>query len=250
MPAIIRAPKDFVFGTLSTAAALSDNTVSSTAFAALPTTYSPTFVLPMILLNPAGNTYEVVWVTGHTSGSSVVNIVRGKEGTTAQAWPSGTQIICAPTAARDTLGTFVSTAAPTDLHVGYRGVATDLGLVQEQTNLGGLQPSVGVANPHDIGTNRAGTAPPANAAMVMRAGYFAATTDASGKFTLPFTTPFPNSILIGGVSEAGGGQYPTAVVSETAAGLVVQAFLWTSFSNVIALGSGQVFDVAYWAVGW
>lgn len=250
MSAITRAPKDFLLGTLSTAAAISDTSMSSAAFAGLPTTYSTTFVLPLVLLNPALDTYEVVWVTGHTSGSPTVTVVRGKESTNAQAWPSGSQVICAPTASRDALGTFASTSAPTDLHLGFRGVATDLGIVQEQTNTAGLQPSVGVANPGDVGLNRAGTPPPATSAILVRSGYFNATTDSSGSFTIPFHTAFPNACIAGVVMNAAANLYPLVVTAEAPSGLTVQVYQYTSFGSGTHLSAGFNIPVTYVATGY
>lgn len=250
MPTITRRPKDFLFGTLSTAAAISDTAMSSTAFANLPTDYSTSLVLPLILLNPSLGTYEVVWVTGHSSGSQTVTVVRGKEGTAAQAWPSGTQVICAATASRDALGTFVSTSPPSDLHVGYRGVATDTGIVQEQTHTAGLQPSVGVANPADIGVNRAGTHPPATAAMVMRSGFFTGTTDGNGQFFIPFTTAFPNSCHAAGAQMASSSAYSMTVVSESPSGFTVQILQYLSFTSSTGVAAGVVLPVVYWAIGY
>ena len=250
MTVIVRRPKDFVFGTLSNAAALSDTSISAPAFANLPVDYATGLVLPLVLLNPSLGTYEVVWVTAHSSGSQTVTVVRGKEGTTAQAWPSGTQVICAPTASRDALGTYVSTSSPTDLHTGYRGVATDKGAVQEQTAAAGLQPSVGVANPADVGQNRAGTQPPANAAMIMRSGYYVGTTDASGKVTIPFSSPFPNACHIGVANTANAFLYSMVVVAETASSMTVQFYQYTSFSAGTPVAAGLSIAVTYMAVGY
>lgn len=250
MTVIVRRPKDFLFGTLQTAAAVSDTSISSTAFANLPTDYSTGLVLPLILLNPSLGTFEVVWATGHTSGSQTVTVVRGKEGTTAQAWPSGTQVICAPTASRDALGTFVSTSAPTDLHVGARNVVTDKGVVQEQTNTAGLQPSVGMANPGDVGVNRAGTAPPATSTIIVRSGYFSGTTDSSGKFTVPFQAPFPNACMAAVVMNAAANLYPLVLTAESPTGLTIQVYQYTSFGSGSPLTSGFVIPIMYFATGY
>jgi hypothetical protein len=198
MAVYYREPADFAFGTLSVAAALGDTTLQSTQFTSLGTGYSAganPVVLPIVLINTATPAREVVWVTGHTSASNSVTVVRGKEGTTAQAWPSGTQWICAPTVARDGLPymSAATLAGLTDTHAGMRALEVDTGQVKEQTYTGGLLPSYGHILPGHI----AGTSVPTTGAVQFRAGVLTSAVPVSGLVTATFSSPFPNGFLMG-----------------------------------------------------
>lgn len=200
-----RAPYDYLFGTLTTAISNTDTTITCSAFTVLPNTYLTNFLyLPLELHNPATGVREIVWVTAHTTSSTSVTVVRGKEGTSAVAWPAGSQIICAPTASRDALGSNNNTslATITDAHLGWRTINTDTSVTLEQTYLAGLQPSVGVANYYDVGPNRAGSNPPAGAAIITRSGFFSGTPGAGGLLPVSFRTAFPNACLTVVVSNA------------------------------------------------
>lgn len=190
-----RSPRDYFFATLSNPAAISDTTISSTSFVGLPTTYSTSLYLPLVLHDPSRGVYEVVWATGHTTGSANVTIVRGREGSTAQAWPGGTQVAMAPSS-RDLVPALTRATLPADPHQGMRALLTDESVVVERT-LAGWGPSVGVANPGDVGPNvNAGTTyPPANSVIQLRAGWATYVTDASGNATVAYRTPFLTSTI-------------------------------------------------------
>lgn len=90
----LRQPLNFAYGTLTQAAALSDTTLVSADFASatkMATGLSTTQYVPVVLMDLANSLFEIVWVTGHTAASTSATVVRGKEGTTARAWPAGTQ---------------------------------------------------------------------------------------------------------------------------------------------------------------
>lgn len=248
---IYRLTADYVFGTLSADAAISDTTISSTAFTALGTAYTTAQILPLVLHDPSLGVREVVWATNHNSGSNQVTIVRGKEGTGARAWPSGTQVVAAPTAARDGLGTTNSASHPADAHVGYRGLDTDTGRVVENTYSAGFQPSVGVANPLEIGKNRSNALPPNTATMIVRAGQITLTMDSAGKMYPTFTTPFPNGCHVVMISPGAGQVGPFSVVAETAAGFTVQAWQIVNFAGGAVPGtSGSACTINYVAFGY
>jgi len=188
-----RLHKDYLFGVLALAATISDTTLSSTAFAALPTITGTKQYIPLVLHNPTTGVYEVVWVTGHAAASQTVTVVRGKEGSTQQAWPSNTQVLDAPTW-RDLLIQTTFASLPSDAHLGARAVATDLGtngVVMEKTP-SGWGPSVGMCLGSQAGPIINSTSnPPDDAVIVSRAGYFDGTADAGGNVTVTFRQPFP-----------------------------------------------------------
>lgn len=249
-----RLPVDYLFGTLATAAAVSDTTISSAAFTSLGTSYSNTGSLvlytPIVLHNPSLGQREVVWVVGHTAGSQQVTVLRGQEGTTAQAWPSNTQVLCAPTAARDALGLLASTALPSNAHLGYRNAETDLGATVEMTSAAGWQPSVGVANAADAGPNRSSGNPPNGSAILMRGGIYTGSTNTSGQITIPFRTPFPNACICGVITAATSQLGPFSMVSESATGLTMQVWTMTALNSATAIGSGVTCSFAYLAIGY
>lgn len=135
-----RQPRDYFFGTLSLAAALSDVTLTSAAFAALPTVYSATTYLPLVLHDPSSGLYEVVWVTGHASLSMNVTVARGKEGTAARQWPTGTQVVCAPTLRDSLYPVATRSALPSDAHIGMRAEIADEGVIAEKLASGWVTP--------------------------------------------------------------------------------------------------------------
>jgi hypothetical protein len=191
---IVRAPKDFFFGTLGQAAALTDTSLQSPVFANLPNTYSTSRVLPLVLLDLARGVYEVVWVTGHVASSQTVTVVRGKEGSTAQAWPQFSQVQAAPTAARDTLAVQTSTTRPADAHLGMEAIETDTNQITQLTSSGWLN---GVyADPAGLNPGH-GSATPATAVPILKAfTQNHAIVGSSGIATFTFPgTPFPNGVI-------------------------------------------------------
>lgn len=241
----LRDPQDYRFGTLSAAAASSDTSISSTGFATLPTNYTTGRYLPLVLHDPATGVREVVWVTAHTASSNNVTVVRGKEGTSAAAWPSGTQWVCAPTAARDCLAVSTRAALPTDRHVGFRvNVSDESGVVVEYTPTGSWQPSVGVANPADIGTKLAGGSVPAGSVVLLRTGSKAGSTNASGEITETFPVAFPNGFVMATMTSKDALVIPKSTSSATQ--LVVACY---SSAGALA-GAGVSVTFYYVAVGY
>ncbi|TDQ01240.1 hypothetical protein [Labedaea rhizosphaerae] len=132
-----RTPVDFSFGVLTNAAAVSDTVISSADFASLPSAATTSVYLPLVLLNPATKTHEKVWVTAHAAGATTLTVVRGRENTAAQAWPAGTQWVCAPTARDGLYPVTTRSALPADAHVGMRCLIVDEAAVVERSSTQG-----------------------------------------------------------------------------------------------------------------
>lgn len=170
---------DFKFGTLSVAASVSDTTISSADFTSLATGYSTGNYFPIILLDPTTKTHEKVWLVGHASSSTDITVVRGREGTAAQAWPSGTQWVSGPTI-RDTLFPSNSTSLPTDPHVGMRGIFMDKFETWDRTYLQGWKGCVKAVGADMGRAADATTSHPTGRVPEMRMWTATGTTDASG----------------------------------------------------------------------
>lgn len=245
-----RSTKDYFFTTLATPAAIGDvalTSVTSAGFADLPTDFSAGAagkVMPLVLHNPALGQYEVVWVTGHSSGSNTVNVTRGREGTTSRAWDAGTLVESAPTS-RDVLGATLSTTLPSDPNVGSRFVLTNLGRTVQRTKLAGWQADVGVALPSDIGPSLNGITPPADATMILRGGAANAAWNGSSAFAFSFASPFPNGIS--GIVLTSGSHLVRNVVRATVSttGATVLAFDF----QAQPITSGSI-AIEYIAMGW
>lgn len=119
-----RMALDYKFGQLTAGITSLDTTLTSPDFASLPATLSSTLYVPITLADDAARLFETVWVTGHSAGSSAVTVVRGREGTTARAWATGSAWRCAPTV-RDTIATYTRATLPGDPHLGMRAFLTD-----------------------------------------------------------------------------------------------------------------------------
>lgn len=245
-----RIALDYVFGTLQTPAAVSDTELSSTAFSRLAddSIVNTSIYIPLSLHDPATGLREMVWVTGHATGSHTVTVVRGREGTTAQAWPAGTQVVCAPTAARDGLVALSTPDLPPDPHVGMRVVLGDTGRVAEWTRTAGWQAAVGAALGDEVGRHRDGRIPPPQATLVVRGGHHTGGTDGGGRLVVPFLTPFPTGCLTGVVLSNNGAAFHGlyTMEGEDASGLTVTA--WNVLGNV-PHAFAQV-SVAYLALGY
>ncbi|MFC0546936.1 gp53-like domain-containing protein [Kutzneria chonburiensis] len=241
-----RAPRDYTFGTLGTAVAVSDTTVSSTALATLGTGYSATQYLPLVIHDPSRGAYEMVWVTGHAAASQQVTVVRGREGTTAQAWASGTQLVAGPST-RDGLQALTRATLPADPHLGMRALVGDESVVVERT-VGGWQPSVGIANPADVGPiiNGGSAYPPANAVILVRGGYWNGPSDANGNSTVNYRTPFPNAtIAVTILSNAYVSEGPFVTWASNAAGFSITSFQ----ASTVRLANATV-SISYIAIGY
>lgn len=75
----MRVHRNFAYGQLTVTAEAADVTMTSSQFAALPV-ISGSDLMP-ITLDPDGTygTPEIVWITGHTAGSSDVTVARAQE---------------------------------------------------------------------------------------------------------------------------------------------------------------------------
>lgn len=245
-----RAPLDYLSGTLSTAAAISDTALVADAFANLPADYSTTKYAPLVLHDPSAGLYEVVWVTAHTATSTTVTAVRGREGSAARAWPSGTHFVCAPTA-RDVVSASTLAGLPSDPHLGQRLVVTDKGYITERAT-GVWAPSVGVALADQVGPNRVAANPSSSAPILMRAGYASLTTNGSGQVTVTYRTAFPTATLAAFCIPAGGGVTFYSISSETANGFTATAWIVSSLSpyTTVPFTPGHNSILFYLAVGY
>lgn len=126
-----RLTLNYVFGTLTNAAAVSDTTLVSADFVPLPAGLSTTTYVPITLQDPATKVFEVVWATGHGSGASTVTVVRAREGGSARSWPVGTLWTVAPTLRDGVLPVANRAALPTDPHGGLRAYLQDEQLILE-----------------------------------------------------------------------------------------------------------------------
>lgn len=142
-----RAPLDYRFGQLTAGVTSLDTTLTSVAFASLPSDLTTAKYLPITLADDSLGVYEVVWVTGHTAGSSAVTVLRGREGSPARAWSQGAVWRVAPLV-RDILPAYTRATLPADAHTGMRAVLTDEGIVVEKTALGWAQAIGGGAYRH------------------------------------------------------------------------------------------------------
>lgn len=246
-----RSPRDYVGGTLSTAAAISDTALVSDAFTALPTDYTSTKVLPLTIHDPTTGLYEVVWVTAHASSSTTVTVVRAREGTTARAWASGSHVICAPTI-RDTLSTSTLAGLPTDAHVGMRALVTDKGYVAERNGASLWGASTGVALGDDIGPRRSGVYPPANAGLYLRAGHVSDVTDGSGQVAVAYRAPFPNATVVVMITALSSSVPIYSVYSETNMGFSAQVWRVSSLSpfTTVPFVPGYTAAFTYLALGY
>lgn len=134
-----RTPLDYRFGQLTATVTSLDTTLTSAAFASLPSDLSAAKYLPITLADDSLGVYEVVWVTGHTAGSTAVTVVRGREGSTPRAWSQGAVWRAAPLA-RDTLTVLSRASLPTDAHTGMRVMLADENQVVEKGPDGWMSP--------------------------------------------------------------------------------------------------------------
>lgn len=124
------------FGQLSGGVVASATTLTSPDFASLPSDLSATRYLPIVLADDSAKAYEVVWATGHVEGSSNLTVIRGREGSTAKQWLTGTAWRHAATA-RDGITTVATRSAlPTDAHLGMKVMIRDENRAVEKTTAG------------------------------------------------------------------------------------------------------------------
>jgi hypothetical protein len=246
----LRAPKDYVDGKLLEAAAVSDTVLKSSVFAGLPTNYSASRYLPLVLHDPSAGLYEVVWVTGHASSSTSVTVVRARESSAALAWPADTKVFCGPTV-RDVIGVSTWAGLPSDAHLGARYAVSDRNAVAAKA-LAGWGPALGVAFGDDVGPRRGGSNPPSDAALLLRAGHVSGSTDGSGQLSVSFRQPFATAAI--GVVLTGARASDTfySVLSESVTGFVLQAWRVTDVSPYTTAQMGAAFTVAahFLAIGY
>lgn len=136
----IRDPLDYRFGQLSAGVQALDTTLTSPAFASLPSTPSTTRYIPITLADDSLSLFETVWVTGHAAGSQAVTVVRGREGSASRAWGTGTTWRVAPTI-RDVIPVYATRAnLPGDAHIGSKALIVAESLCLERY-AGGWAPS-------------------------------------------------------------------------------------------------------------
>lgn len=242
-----RSPQNYLAGTLTVAAAISDTTLTSSAFTTLPTNLSTTQYLPLVIHDPSAGTYEIVWATAHSSSSANITVVRGKESTAARAWAAGTRVICAPTI-RDTLSAMTRAALPSDGHYGMRALLTDESVVNEKTSAGWL-PTVGAASPAQVGPQAFNltTFPPSSAIVQMRAGVQTGTLDSNGQATINYRTSFPAATIAAiPVSRYTGSEGPIVVFAASTSGFSI--IIWRPSTGARAANAD--YTVMYVAVGY
>lgn len=81
-----RIRDDYVFGTLAAEIGTGDTTITSTGLERLSAVSSPDIAAVILY---SGDAYEIVHVTDHTALSDTATVLRGQEGTAAQAWGTG-----------------------------------------------------------------------------------------------------------------------------------------------------------------
>lgn len=142
----LRTALDYRFGTLSSAAAISDPTLQAADFASLPggASVSTTQYIPITLQDPNTKLYEIVWINAHTAASTTVTVLRGREGTSARSWASGTLWTLGGTVRDGLLGVANRAALPSDGHIGGRALLLDELRVLTKSTPGWLDPEMTV----------------------------------------------------------------------------------------------------------
>jgi hypothetical protein len=242
---VIRTSYNYIIGALGTAATISDTTLNSSAFAVLPTwTVGDNRAMPLTLQNPATGMIEIVWGTAHTAGSSNITVVRGKEGTTAQAWPLNTLIGCNDTL-RDQLAYGPSSGRPADPHVGMRWIDTDTKQEVVHTEMAGWQAGAGTARAADLGTRRGGAAIPSGATIIERMGHKTnLSTDATGLVNVVYGVPFPTMTIGAEIHSTNGVQFNGTFTLDAERADGFTAYCWKHDGTAYASGTVSLFYIA------
>ena len=237
--------QNFKFGTLASAASISDTVLSSSGFASLASNLTTAVYMPIALINPATGAFEIVWATAHTAAATTVTVVRGREGTSAAAWPAGTTWLVGPTL-YDALYPTTRAALPSDLHVGARAVIGDEQIAVQKTMHQGVAASV-ISNPADMVGGTGALA--ANHHALLKFVRFDSTTNGSGNLTINL----PNSgfahrnlgvaITLENLSQASWGK----VVSLSTTQVVVQ--FWDTIAGVTAVAASKPVQGYVLAIG-
>lgn len=234
------------YGQLSADITAVATSITNAAFATLPQITGTADYIPLTLSDETLRYIEVVWITAHATGSNTVTVVRAKEGTTARAWLTGTKFGQADLV-RDGLPSYLSSAIPTDLHVGCRFYVSDLGLVLVKSFNAGNVADVGVARPGDVGPTRAGTYPSAASVITVRAGNTVVSTNVNGDGSVNFLTAFPNGCISVTANSADPGVFTGTL---TLSGEVAAGFNFRAMNlNNTPLASSPV-RLNYTAIGW
>lgn len=200
--------------------------------------------LPLVIHDDTLGVYEVVWVTAHTAGSNTVTVVRGKEGTSAQPWGAGARVESAPTA-YDAVLARLAASLPTDPFIGQRVSRGDKSDILERV-LGYWGPSVGAGIASDQKNNMMSQTAPDGSIFLLRMGTAGAATDANGKLSCTFQTPFPNqchTLIPISTFIAAGGNLVVSAVRNTGA----DVYFMTGPNARLASASASY---AYLAFGW
>lgn len=116
-----RLTPGYAFGSLSAAVGVGDTTVQSAEFGTdLPAGLSTTTYVPITVHDPVSHVYEIMWVIGHAASSSACTVVRGRESSTARAWPTGTAWAATPTVRDGVMSVADRASLPADPHSGMR----------------------------------------------------------------------------------------------------------------------------------
>lgn len=107
-----RIRADHLSGTLGASLGLGDTTLTATRLSDLPAVAAPDVAAITIYDGP---NFEVVHVTAHTAAADTATIIRGQEGTAAQAWDAGASWVHGPTV-QDFDEKVTATATITKLH--------------------------------------------------------------------------------------------------------------------------------------
>lgn len=240
-----RVTSNGLYGQMAAGFTAAATSIVDSSFAALPVVTASSQYMPLSFTDSTAKLTEILWVTAHSSGSNTITVARGKEGTTARAWTTGTPWAQAETV-RDGQTMATSGAQPTERHVGMRWVDTDTGAAKAQSFNGGIVPQFGGALANDIGPLRDSSFPAAGSTMVFRAAEVPVTTNSVGDANVQFRTAFPtNCVAVVGVSSD----------HTTFAGTVnVWANGPTGFDFRAALGASPVpnatFSIMYIALGY
>jgi hypothetical protein len=231
-----RQPINYLSTSLIVAASITDTTMRANGFTSLDSPLGQKYVA-LVLHDDAANVFEVVWTSGHTASSDTITVVRGKEGTTARAWPAGTRVECAPTV-YDALYPSITPTLPIDGPIGQRSMRGDVFDTVEKTKGGYWAPSVGVALAADVGPNMSSTSPSGGDVLLLRAQYVSPrTTDGTGKTTVNWKSPFPNNCLGAWATSVDNSHIgPYVVASNTATACTIYVFngsaVFTTQTNV------------------
>lgn len=193
MPVTRRKLVDNFVGTLKNGVTALGTQLVADAFVTLPTDFSTTLAMPLVIADDSQGLFEVVLVTAHSSGTNSITVIRGAHGTTARAWDAGA-VVRVSTTVRDLMQamTAAQAAALGDSHVGMEFTDENF-LGRKNTYRQGFHPLA-----HFMAGGVAGLSSPSNGAqleLLAQTFVVAGVTSAQGFIngTLPGGA-FPNAI--------------------------------------------------------